>query len=236
MCGSVRGVGAGGIVSTPFCILFKLYTLRLTRKQVMGLIKHKDSPYIRAIGFMYIRYTQPPENLWTWLSPFFEDKEEFDPKAGGGQKMTIGTMCRNMLVKLDWFSTLFPRIPVPIQKDIERKLNEYDKKKRLEANENYEEGELDENDDLNEDETDDNFQEVSYSRDYKSKMRESKDYNKFRNRSRSKSKSRSRSISRSRLRNRSKERSKRRYRSSSRSRSEERKRSKYKYSESKKKY
>ncbi|EDS42442.1 conserved hypothetical protein [Culex quinquefasciatus] len=52
MCGGVRGVGAGGIVSTAFCLLYKLYTLRLTRKQVNGLLTHTDSPYIRALGFM----------------------------------------------------------------------------------------------------------------------------------------------------------------------------------------
>lgn len=51
----VRGVGAGGIVSTAFCLLYKLFTLKLTRKQVTGLITHCDSPYIRALGFMYIR-------------------------------------------------------------------------------------------------------------------------------------------------------------------------------------
>lgn len=127
MCGSVRGVGAGGIVSTPFCILYKLYTLRLTRKQVVGLLKHKDSPYIRALGFLYVRYTQPPENLWDWFSPYFEDDEVFDPKAGGGHKMTIGELVRHLLTKLEWFSTLFPRIPVPVQKDIEMKLADYDK-------------------------------------------------------------------------------------------------------------
>lgn len=51
----VRGVGTGGIVSTAFCLLYKLFTLKLTRKQLMGLITHTDSPYIRALGFMYIR-------------------------------------------------------------------------------------------------------------------------------------------------------------------------------------
>jgi len=49
-------------------------------------------------------------------------------KAGGGNIMTIGQMCRQFLIKLDWFSTLFPRIPVPIQKSIEQKLNDYDRK------------------------------------------------------------------------------------------------------------
>lgn len=60
LCIQVRGVGAGGIVSSAFCLLYKLFTLRLTRKQVMGLITHQDSPYIRALGFMYIRYGNIP--------------------------------------------------------------------------------------------------------------------------------------------------------------------------------
>lgn len=41
--------------------------------------------------------------------------QEMDVKAGGGQVMTIGEMLRAFLTKLEWFSTLFPRIPVPIQ-------------------------------------------------------------------------------------------------------------------------
>ena len=54
----VRGVGAGGIVSSAFCLLYKLFTLKLTRKQLNGLITHVDSPYIRALGFMFIRYEE----------------------------------------------------------------------------------------------------------------------------------------------------------------------------------
>ena len=40
MCGGVRGVGAGGIVSSAFCLLYKLSTLKLTRKQINGLLIH----------------------------------------------------------------------------------------------------------------------------------------------------------------------------------------------------
>lgn len=125
MCGGVRGVGAGGIVSTAFCLLYKLYTLRLTRKQVNGLLNHSDSPYIRALGFMYIRYTQPPADLYDWYEDYLLDEEEIDVKAGGGQTMTIGHMTYQFLTKLDWFSTLFPRIPVPIQKQIEKRLENF---------------------------------------------------------------------------------------------------------------
>ncbi|XP_029649071.1 pre-mRNA-splicing factor 38B isoform X1 [Octopus sinensis] len=122
MCGGVRGVGAGGIVSSAFCLLYKLFTLRLTKKQVNGLISHQDSPYIRALGFMYIRFTQPPQELWDWFEPYLDDEEEIDVKAGGGHSMTIGEMLRHWLTKLEWYSTLFPRIPVPTQKDLDEKM------------------------------------------------------------------------------------------------------------------
>lgn len=75
MCGGVRGVGAGGIVSTAYCLLYKLFTLKLTRKQLNGLLGHCDSPYIRALGFMYIRYTFPPANLLEWYEEYLEDEE-----------------------------------------------------------------------------------------------------------------------------------------------------------------
>ena len=43
-------------------------------------------------------------------------EQEIDVKAGGGHNVTIGEMLRTWLTKLEWYSTLFPRIPVPIQK------------------------------------------------------------------------------------------------------------------------
>nr|XP_020640288.1 pre-mRNA-splicing factor 38B [Pogona vitticeps] len=139
MCGGVRGVGTGGIVSTAFCLLYKLFTLKLTRKQVMGLITHTDSPYIRALGFMYIRYTQPPTDLWDWFESFLDDEEDLDVKAGGGCVMTIGEMLRSFLTKLEWFSTLFPRIPVPVQKNIDQQIKARPRKIKKDGKEGVEE-------------------------------------------------------------------------------------------------
>ncbi|GAU95419.1 hypothetical protein RvY_07040-2 [Ramazzottius varieornatus] len=134
MCGGVRGVGTGGIVSSAFCLLYKLFTLKITRKQLNGLINHEDSPYIRGIGFMYIRFCQPPADLWEWLEPYLDDPEEVDPKAGTGDPMTIGMVVQQLLTRLDWYGTLFPRIPVPIQKQIDQKLKD---KRRDQQNERF---------------------------------------------------------------------------------------------------
>ncbi|VDM97196.1 unnamed protein product [Thelazia callipaeda] len=116
MCGGVRGVGAGGVVSTAFCLLYKLFTIRLTRKQLVSMINNRDSPYIRGIGFMYIRFCQPPQDLWAWMEPYLDDEEQIDPRSGTGDMMAMAQVVKMMLTKLDWYGTLFPRIPVPIQR------------------------------------------------------------------------------------------------------------------------
>ncbi|KAK8365969.1 hypothetical protein V6Z12_A02G091500 [Gossypium hirsutum] len=43
MTGNCRGP------STAFCLLYKFFTMKLTVKQMHGLLKHFDSPYIRAL-------------------------------------------------------------------------------------------------------------------------------------------------------------------------------------------
>ena len=38
--------------------------------------------------------------------------------------MTIGQLVRSFVLKLEWYGTLFPRIPVPVEKDIREKLTQ----------------------------------------------------------------------------------------------------------------
>ena len=204
MCGSVRGVGAGGIVSTPFCILFKLFTLRLTRKQLVGLLNHQDSPYIRAMGFMYIRYTQPPNTFWKWYEPYLNDEEQIQVKAG--VTITIGELVRQLITKLEWYATLFPRMPIPVQKDIEKKLEQYDRNKRnpkkktqSNSNEYMEDGEVNDQEEENDDHC---RNQRSRSREHGSRHANSRSHHRspdsFRSRYRSRSRSRSSSRSRDR--------------------------------------
>ena len=50
--------------------------------------------------------------------------QEIDLKAGGGFNVTIGAMCRMMLTKMDWFGTMFPRIPLNVQKEIQERIKQ----------------------------------------------------------------------------------------------------------------
>ena len=47
----------------------------------------------------------------TWTNCLTHDRlsQEIDPRAGGGRPITIGEMCQQLLTRLDWYTTLFPR-------------------------------------------------------------------------------------------------------------------------------
>ncbi|KAJ8428314.1 hypothetical protein Cgig2_015464 [Carnegiea gigantea] len=91
MTGNCRGP------STAFCLLYKFFTMKLTVKQMHGLLKHPDSPYIRAIGFLYLRYAADPKTLWNWFEPYVKDEEEFSP-GSNGRMTTMGVYVRDLLL------------------------------------------------------------------------------------------------------------------------------------------
>ncbi|KAJ1655021.1 hypothetical protein IWQ61_005150 [Dispira simplex] len=57
-------------------------------KQVNGLLKNPDSPYVRALGFLYLRYVCQPSQLWDWYVPFLDDPEEVTLCRGSSPKVT----------------------------------------------------------------------------------------------------------------------------------------------------
>ncbi|TPX46645.1 hypothetical protein SeMB42_g02332 [Synchytrium endobioticum] len=115
----------GTIPSTAFCVLYKLWTLRLTVKQLQNMITSTTSPYARAIAFLYLRYVCKADQLWEWFEPYLEDDEEVTVEGGPRPRTTtIGKMVNDLLTQQKWVGTVLPRIPVPIARDIEKKLKE----------------------------------------------------------------------------------------------------------------
>ncbi|KAK9819895.1 hypothetical protein WJX72_003744 [[Myrmecia] bisecta] len=116
MSGNARGA------STAFCLLYRLFNLKLTEKQVQDLLEHPDSPYIRAVGFLYLRYVGNPKTLWDWISPYIRDKEEITPSGENGKSVAMGAYVRDVFLEQYYFETIFPRIPKPVGDDFVRKL------------------------------------------------------------------------------------------------------------------
>jgi pre-mRNA-splicing factor 38B len=93
----------------------------------VDLFRLVPSYFIRATGFMYLRYICNPKQLWDWLAPFLYDEEEIWLRGKGkGKATTIGLFVRDLLKEQRYFELLLPRIPVPVQRDLNQRLQEYE--------------------------------------------------------------------------------------------------------------
>lgn len=110
--------GTTRIPSTAFCLLLKLMLMKVTYKQMEGILDYESSPYVRAIGFLYLRYTCPPTDLWKWFEPYLEDEEEILPSSNREIQTTIGKYCVKLLTDMNYYGTTLPRIPVPVERKI----------------------------------------------------------------------------------------------------------------------
>lgn len=109
-------VGTSRVPSSAFCLLTKCCVLRLTVKQMNGMLGH-DNAFIRATGFLYLRYTCPPAELFRWYQPYLEDDQAFSP-ATDKQVLSMGRYLIKLLTDMSYYGTTLPRIPVPIERKI----------------------------------------------------------------------------------------------------------------------
>jgi len=92
------------------------------------MLNHVDSPYIRCIGFLYLRYGANPTDVWKWCSPFLYDEESLRVSSKMSQKeTTVGEYVRSLLTDMEYCGTLLPRLPVAVERDIKVKLMQAEK-------------------------------------------------------------------------------------------------------------
>ena len=85
------------------------------------MLNHVDSPYIRCIAFLYLRFATPPSDLWDWFRPYLQDEEPVEISPSN-KRMTVGKYAQSLLTDMDYYGTLLPRLPVSIERDIQVKL------------------------------------------------------------------------------------------------------------------
>mmetsp|Transcript_9431 Transcript_9431/g.20067 ORF Transcript_9431/g.20067 Transcript_9431/m.20067 type:complete len:523 (-) Transcript_9431:244-1812(-) len=113
--------GAGKVPSTAFCLLLRLFTLRCTEKQMALMLDHVDSPYIRCIGFLYLRYAADPYSLWSWFEPYLYDEGPVQIQQGKSDT-TVGEYVRFLLGELEYYGTRLPRLPLAMERQFKVKL------------------------------------------------------------------------------------------------------------------
>jgi len=102
--------------------------MRLTHKQVKTMITYKKAPYIRGIGFLFLRFVCPPEKLWDWFEPYLDDPEEFSP-GGDRQKKPMGEYIRQLIDDIKYYGTILRRIPVKLARELKKKMIIHDMNK-----------------------------------------------------------------------------------------------------------
>lgn len=87
---------------------------------------HPDSPYIRGIGFLFVRYLVNPEKLMDWFVPYFEDETEIQIDELDSEPQTIAKLARMLLTKHEYYNTHLPRLTHKHKTAVEQALKEYD--------------------------------------------------------------------------------------------------------------
>jgi pre-mRNA-splicing factor 38B len=102
--------------STAFCLLLRLLTMRMTENQMELTLKHPDSPFIRGIGFLYLRYAGQPAELAKWIQPHLHDEQEITAETR--KTTTVGEFVRELFSSRDYYGTPLPRLPIQIERDV----------------------------------------------------------------------------------------------------------------------
>lgn len=97
------------------------------------LLDHPDSPYIRGIGFLYLRYVGDPKTVWDWIEPYLYDTEPLTVTATANKvshgnrrqrdPQTVGDFVKRLFSsERDFYGTMLPRLPIQIERDLQVKL------------------------------------------------------------------------------------------------------------------
>lgn len=96
--------------STFLCILYRFFTTGLTENQLLTLLKHPDSPYIRIAGYLFVRFVLHADWLLKYSEPLLYDDELFQPhKDSTRPQLTVGDFVEETLQSGKLFEITMPR-------------------------------------------------------------------------------------------------------------------------------
>lgn len=110
--------GSCNIPSTFFCVLIKLFILKLTEGQLRFMLD-SPNPYIKSAGILYIRFLSDPAELWDRLKDLTLCSDIIPEN-----NITISDLISQVLSSQDFYSLQLPRIPAKIQLLINKKISE----------------------------------------------------------------------------------------------------------------
>ena len=92
----------------------QLFEIRPTAEELKQVLKDSHSS-VRAVGVLYVRFTQPTEDILSWVdlplreveTPIFVNPRGLEEST----KTTMSKFVRNVLLETKYLDTRFPRVP-----------------------------------------------------------------------------------------------------------------------------
>jgi len=107
----------------------------LTGYQLRRLLEYDSSTLVRCAGFLFTRFGLSSDQLWPWLGDYTLDDGEFRTAKDSEPSATIGEYVEALLTQERYYTTILPRLPVAIKKQLESKLAQVPQfRKRAQAN------------------------------------------------------------------------------------------------------
>lgn len=130
--------GKAHLPSYAFCCMYRLFMLKLDVSQLNVMLRHK-SPYVRAIGLLYLRCIGEPSQLLGWCELHLEDETQFKPGSDvNSRPVSVADWFLNTIRDSKYYEANLQRVPVPIVRAFERKSIEVQiKKERAEKLRKY---------------------------------------------------------------------------------------------------
>eukprot|EP00808_Paulinella_micropora_P024489 g8270.t1 len=119
--------------STAFCILYRLFVIRVTVDQLSMMVRHQ-LPLVRGVGFLFVRIVMPPGQIWDWFGPYMSDNTPIAASGNKEKKSTVSQFLRGLIEDHKYYGTMLRRIPLQIQRDMMKKIEVRDlQRKRAEG-------------------------------------------------------------------------------------------------------
>lgn len=107
--------------SVAFCCLYRFFLMKLDARQLSHLVQHRDSPYIRGVGFLFLRCVVDAKELATWVEPHLGDQTTFFPSSNREKKSTLGNYVHKLFQEIKYYDTTLRRVAIPVARQLERK-------------------------------------------------------------------------------------------------------------------
>jgi pre-mRNA-splicing factor 38B len=131
--------GSSVMPAKAMIYLFKLYTLKLTEKQISNIIRHPSNTRIRALGLLFLRLCVPPDQMVNWLWDYLPDTQVV-VLGSRAAPLTIGAFCRKLLTHSKFEGQLLlPRLPPSLSREISIQLAAQFPSKKIQQKRTYQE-------------------------------------------------------------------------------------------------